>query len=43
MDVNSREKLVNFFFNQNQEVPDWLNELVSNKKFRFFGTNKRRQ
>ena len=43
MDVSSREKLVNFLKHQNQEVPDWLNELITERKFRFFGANKRRK
>jgi ATP-dependent RNA helicase DDX3X len=43
MDLNSRERLVNFLKHQNQEVPDWLNDLVTEKKFRFFGANKRKK
>ena len=43
IDITNREKLVNFLRNQNQEVPDWLNELVSDKKFKFFGTNSKRK
>ena len=41
MDINSRDKLVNFLRNQNQEIPQWLIELTSEKRYRFFGANKR--
>ena len=43
MDLNSRERLVNFLKHQNQEVPVWLNDLVTEKKFRFFGAGKRKR
>ena len=35
MDLNSRERLVNFLKHQNQEVSDWLNDLVREKNLDF--------
>ena len=43
IDINSREKLITFLRNQNQEIPDWLKDFETGKKFRFFGSNKRRK
>jgi ATP-dependent RNA helicase DDX3X len=43
IDINSREKLLTFLRNQNQEIPDWLKDFETGKKFKFFGTNKRRK
>ena len=41
-DISSRERLIKFLRNQNQEIPDWLKDLESEKKFRFFGSNRRK-
>ena len=35
MELNSRERLVYFIRHQNQEVPDWLNDLVTEKNIDF--------
>ena len=35
MNLNSRERLVNFLKHQNQEVSDWLNDLVTEKNIDF--------
>ena len=43
IDVNSRDRLVKFLRKQNQEVPNWLDELVSERKYRFFGIGNKRK
>ena len=43
MDTNNRDRLVKFLENQHQDIPDWLKDIVSDKKFRFFGAGKRKR
>ena len=43
MDETNRIKLVHFLKNQGQEVPEWIDDSISQKRYRFFGANKRKK
>ena len=42
MDEINRMKLVHFLKNQGQEVPEWIDDSISQRKYRFFAANKRK-
>ena len=43
MDETNRMKLIHFLKNQGQEVPEWIDDSISQKKYRFFAANKRKK
>ncbi|MBO6243527.1 MAG: DEAD/DEAH box helicase, partial [Clostridia bacterium] len=43
MDETNRIKLIHFLKNQGQEIPEWIDDSISQKKYRFFAANKRKK
>ncbi|MBP5700480.1 MAG: DEAD/DEAH box helicase, partial [Methanobrevibacter sp.] len=42
MDETNRIKLIHFLKNQGQEIPEWIDDSISKKRYRFFAANKRK-
>ena len=43
MDENNRMKLIQFLRNQGQDVPEWIDDSISQKRYKFFAANKRKK
>ena len=43
MDETNRMKLIHFLKHQGQEVPEWIDDSISQKRYRFFGATKRKR
>ena len=42
MDETNRMKLIHFLKNQGQEIPEWIDDSISKKRYKFFAANKRK-